>query len=189
MGTLQPALYGPVIAEVLREERLAELGPGSPNQRVRPLLEGLTIEKAFTPARIADVDMARACLAGLWLHHDFLDESHEISQTIDTPTGSYWHGLMHRREPDFGNAKYWFRRVGRHPVFEPVADAAKTMVAQETQPALAFLQRPGWDAFAFIDLCEASFNGRVPCALLCRKIQQREWELLFDHCYRAAVRS
>ena len=60
--------------------------------------------------------MAAACLAGLWLHHNFLDESHTLSQDIDTTTGSYWHAIMHRREGDYGNAKYWLHRVGASDV-------------------------------------------------------------------------
>jgi hypothetical protein len=41
--------------------------------------------------RVADRDMAACCRSGLWLAFNFLDESHRISQDIDTPTGSYWH--------------------------------------------------------------------------------------------------
>ena len=92
--------------------------------------------------------MAACCLAALWLYHDFLDESHTLSQDIDTTTGSYWHGIMHRREPDAGNAKYWFRRVGTHPVFALLAAEAK-----EHSPEL--LTSSDWDPFAFIDFCEA----------------------------------
>src|SRR5688500_14191487 len=40
-------------------------------------------------------DDAVALLAGLWLWHDFLDESHTISQGLHTPTGSFWHAIMH----------------------------------------------------------------------------------------------
>src|SRR4051812_17852899 len=109
--------YPPVIAALLQDDRLAELGPGSLNRSMHSSLFGLTLAKVFAPARIANQEMAEACVAGLWLYHDFLDESHTISQSIHNATGSYWHGLMHRREPDFSNSKYWFQRVGEHPVF------------------------------------------------------------------------
>ncbi|MGB1126733.1 MAG: hypothetical protein ACPG4Q_16145, partial [Phycisphaeraceae bacterium] len=41
-----------------------------------------------------------AIKAGLWLYVDELDRSHEYSQSIHTPTGSFWHAIMHRREGD-----------------------------------------------------------------------------------------
>jgi len=105
MTPFDPAIYGPTVAELLRGARLAPLGPGTPDQAVRPQLAALTPERVFAPHPVHDRKMAEACLAGLWLLHDFLDEAHTISQDIDTPTGSYWHGVMHRREPDAANAK------------------------------------------------------------------------------------
>ena len=104
-AVFDPTSYGPVIAGLLREKRLMPLGPGEPNRPARPELEALSLEKAFSPGRVRDRDMASACLAGLWLYHDYLDESHAVSQSIHTPAGSYWHGQMHRREPDFANPK------------------------------------------------------------------------------------
>src|SRR5688572_27783268 len=53
--------------------------------------------------RVASADDAAALLAGLWLWHDYLIESHHISQNLSTPTGSFWHAIMHRREGDFSN--------------------------------------------------------------------------------------
>ena len=100
---MQPSSYPPRLAELLAAERLNPLDAGTPNEAARPALAALTARAAFAPLALRDEDMARACLAGLWLYHDFLDESHRISQEIETPTGSYWHGLMHRREGDFGN--------------------------------------------------------------------------------------
>jgi hypothetical protein len=180
------ANYGPVIAELLREDRLQPLGPGTPNQALRPLLDKLSVPSAFAHSSIRDADMAACCCAALWLYHDFFDESHRLSQDIATPSGSYWHGFLHRREPDYGNAKYWFRRVGNHPVFEPLRQAAAELAKRE--PHAEFLVRQqAWDPFAFIDLCEKSASNGSPTEMLCRRIQQREWELLFDFCYRAAV--
>jgi hypothetical protein len=179
--------YVPVIAELLCEPRLPPLDAGAPNCAVRPRLEALASDNAFAPYRIRDRSMADACRAGLWLYHNFLDESHKISQELHTPTGSYWHALMHRREPDFSNAKYWFRRVGTHPIYELLRQTAAEL-AVNAPPSAAFLRtQSAWDPFAFVDLCAAALAGRAPCAELCRQIQKCEWELLFDWCYRQAV--
>ena len=53
-----------------------------------------------------------AALSGLYLYFCAYDQSHSISQDISSVEGSFWHGIMHRQEPDPGNAGYWFRRVG-----------------------------------------------------------------------------
>jgi hypothetical protein len=163
--------YGPAFAPLLETERRRPLNAGTPDKSVRAELERLSIDQAFARAPLADRDMASCCIAGLWLLHDFLDESHTISQSIDTPSGSYWHAIMHRREGDFSNSKYWYRRVGRHAALDAIGER---------------LGRP-YDPFAFVDRCEAVIRGKATDRDACLDIQQAEWELLFDHCYRAAV--
>jgi hypothetical protein len=148
---------------------------GSPNVAVRSQLQQLTRE---FPAKAKDRDFALACMASLWLYHDFLDESHSISQDLDTAEGSYWHALMHRREGDFSNAKYWFRRVGEHAVFPALADAAREFGLK--------LRSERWNPFDFVDLCEKHTGTGTPDEMLLRRVQQKEWELLFDWCYQRA---
>ena len=182
--------YGPAVTALLAEERLMPLGPGKPNEVMRAQLGEVTAEDLFAGQSIRERDMAQACLAGLWLYHDFLDESHTISQAIASPSGSYWHGILHRREPDFDNARYWFRRVGRHPIFDPLQQAARVLANAERPSASArFLaDQSAWAPLSFVDLCEECLAETAPCMLLCQQIQRREWELLFEHCYRQALR-
>jgi hypothetical protein len=181
--------YGPIFAPLLAAAPLNELGPGKPDAAALAKLKRLSLDEAFAPHKIVDHDMASACLAGLYLLYDGLDESHMISQSIETPTGSYWHGIMHRREPDYGNAKYWFRRVGDHPVFAPLVAAARELVASETLDRAAefLVEQAVWDSFRFVDLCEAISRRKSSSEMLCRRVQRRECVLLFDFCYRAAV--
>jgi hypothetical protein len=178
--------FAPVVAELLVPARLAPLGPGTPNRAVEARLRSLTGADLFAPRPLVDADMAAACLAGLWLYHDFLDESHTISQAIDTTSGSYWHGLLHRREPDYANSAYWFRRVGTHPVFEPLRAEAARLASGAPGPAAFLARQTTWDPFAFIDLCEASSDEQAPCHALCQQVQRIEWELLFGYCARRA---
>lgn len=169
-------------------------GAGSPNESLRPKLAALKPESLFGDRKIVDENSALCCLSALWLLHDFLDESHAISQEIETADGSYWHGIMHRREPDYGNAKYWFRRVGQHPVFEPLAAAARelaTAAKEELPQDMTFLrQQTSWDPYRFIDLCKSLANPKsagTPAELLARRIARTEWDLLFARCAAQAT--
>lgn len=187
MHNAERPVYSAVISSLLREERLAPLGPGTPNETARPALRELRVETAFAPGAVRDADMAACCLAGLWLYHDFLVEAHKISQEIGTSSGSYWHGLMHRREPDYGNAAYWFRRVGAHPVFSTLPNVARQLATAPVPEAEKLVSQSAWDPFAFIDLCEASAGRGDAAEMFCRQVQQREWQQLFDFCYRRAL--
>ncbi len=188
MIAMKKAAYGPEMAGLITD-RLPVLGPGSPNEALRSQLAALTLEKAFSGRAIADRDAARCCIAALWLAHDFLDESHRISQEIETIEGSYWHGIMHRREPDYGNAKYWFRRVPAHAIFEPLVAAARDEAnkAQLDEPAKFLATQKSWDAFRFVDLCEAVARGRSRCEQVAREVARMEWMLLFDYCYHRCL--
>jgi hypothetical protein len=177
MTPFDPNRYPEPFAALWAVERLPELGPGSPNESARPALAALRVETIFPETR--DREAALGCLSGLWLYHDFLDESHTISQDLHGWVGSYWHGIMHRREPDGGNAKYWYRRVDPNPVYEALAaDAAE----------LGLPVRDGtWDPFAFVDRCERERGTGSDGEALCRRVQLREMHLLFDWCYRRAT--
>jgi hypothetical protein len=187
MTPFDASRYASAIADLLRGPWTPPLDVGQPDPAVRARLNALSNEEAFAPHKIRDRAMADACRSGLWLYHNYLDEAHEIAQELQTPTGSYWHALVHRREPDFSNAKYWFRRVGDHPIYELLHQAAVELAAS-APPAAAFLrEQTAWDPFAFVDLCAAALAGRAPCEELCIQIRKREWELLFDWCYHQAI--
>lgn len=173
------AVFGPIFSPLVAAAPLNELGPGNPDTGTAEKLRGLSPVAAFAPHKIADPAMADAFFAGLWLIYDHLDESHTISQSIETPTGSYWHAIMHRREGDFSNSKYWFRRVGTHPVFQPLAESAQEIFAERL---------PGpWDPFRFVDQCAAAVRTGSTAEEACRRAQQRECRLLLEFCYRQAI--
>ncbi len=184
------ARYSEACNELIGSAGSLDLGPGIPNRQVEAQLAALTPDTVFSGQTVTDPRMARCCISGLWLRHNFLDESHAISQDINTSTGSYWHGIMHRREPDFSNAKYWFRRVGDHPIFADLNTAAQQLAAIEPTDAYSehLPTRSKWDPHGFVDLCEEVLRGRARCHSLCQKIAQTEWDLLFDYCYRRAIR-
>jgi hypothetical protein len=184
-----PAKYGAAFAPLLQGDRLNDLGPGEPRTESLPALRRLRVPDAFGPHFVHDLNSARCCLAGVWLLQDFLDESHSLSQEIHTVDGSYWHGIMHRREPDPANAKYWFHRVGEHEIFGKLNQLARGMAEERPlgNGAKFLATQRSWNPAQFIDLCFTCLNEDSPESRLCRQVQRLEWELLFDYCYRRAI--
>jgi hypothetical protein len=138
---------------------------------------------------ITHPDDADAALAGLWLWLDGLEECHRIAQDIVTPTGSMWHAIMHRREGDFSNAKYWYQRCPTHHVNRLLGSVVSSMaggLSSDRLVARALDDR--WNPNAFVDLVEAVHSKPSdPRYDLAVRWQRAEWEALFSYCLRAAI--
>ena len=186
--TLKPSLFlPPEIAELL-DPNLPPLGPGVPQTQFEQPLKK-KVPESLLGAPVVSSEAGVCCLAGMWLWNGFLDQSHELSQSTDTPEGSWWHGIMHRREPDAGNAAYWFHRVGDHSLFSTLGDrvqkhATQTEVTDETQ---WLLHCTAWNPHQFIEACEAArcTPDESVCRVL-REVAAIEWYSLFEHCQNMA---
>jgi hypothetical protein len=183
-------------AEVAERDRelLSRLVPGRPDPAQQWLEDRIPrVMRECLPSPRSRPD-AVALIAGLLLIHDRLDASHQHSQSIEGEgrhrAGDYWHAILHRREPDYGNSQYWFRRVGRHPTFPDLARHAREILrafpaAVEWLPRL--LRGGEWDPFAFVDLCrECAGQEESPLGLAARRIQEVEMLLLLRQTWRDA---
>lgn len=181
--TFDPNAGGPDAAAILaldgNGQRLMPLAHGTCSSReAARRLAGVPARELFPAAPHPE-----AALAGMWLYFSCLEESHRVSQNNHDVTGSFWHAIMHRQEPDAGNSAYWFRRVGRHPVFDALGEAAAAIAAGH--PEARFRLGQAWDPFAFLDFVEeARQRPGSPDERLALELQRAEWQLLFDYCVR-----
>ena len=126
-----------------------------------------------------------AAAAGLLLIAGADDASHSVSQSYEgEPDCDYWHGIMHRREPDYGNAGYWFRRIGRHPAMDQLPAAAKEAAAAfDVRNEASTILTDDWDPFAMIELCRlAEESPDSDLHTFCRAVQWLEMRALLRHC-------
>ena len=176
--------FPPELKLILDTSELAPLGPRTREGALTPAQLDSLLSKALPPASTKAV---RALFsAGAYLWHDHLDEAHSISQEIETADGSLLHGIMHRREPDYGNAKYWFRRVGAHPSFLSLAVRASELLEKSDESDLQsrLLPNKTWDPFAFVDAVEEATEGQFRSKVeRLQQIQKLEFECFFENLW------
>ncbi|MGE3312737.1 MAG: hypothetical protein AB7O66_22435 [Limisphaerales bacterium] len=171
-----------LIEELLATGEPAGLGP-EVRAGVRSVREiQSALQKAGSATRLAA--NRTACLQGLLLlWHDHLDEAHAVVQDLPGPDAAWVHGIMHRREPDYSNARYWFHRVGRHEAFEPMAEQAAPLLAAHAALPYRLIRDGSWDPMAFIDAVSAAIRpGSDPgVARLIVDLQRAETLVLARH--------
>ena len=182
----------------LTQPTLPDLAPREPDSErnwLRAHLDAFSLDEAVE--KVGSPADAVALKAGLLQIHDYLDASHELSQSIEGKglhrSGDYWHAIMHRREPDYSNSKYWFRSVSSHPIFEPLGKAVGSLLAETEIPAAETARqklRAGgkWDPFAFVDFCQdCERKGDPELTGIAKQIQWQEMQLLLEQTYRDAT--
>lgn len=145
-----------------------------------------------------DLAFGMSVKAGLHLWNESLHRSHVLSQDIQNPTGSFWHGIMHRMEGDYDNAKYWFERAGHHPVMNRLLKSKTDLVSEGDWDLVSndelrvnlrqfYLQR-SWDPILFIDLVQGTVTSGHELRLekLLTALQKQEIIMLLEFSYRNA---
>jgi hypothetical protein len=168
MVDFRPEEYGPDIARVLT------LAGGG--KRPMPLVKAESISRKACEA-VKSLDSLPALVrSGLYLYCGCWDDGHAAADSVENPSGYFWHGIAHRQEPDPDNAAYWFRKTGKHPIFPKLAAEAA---------GCGYPASSEWDPFAFIERCEsARRQPGSPDEQITITVQLLEWQLLFDYCAR-----
>ena len=175
-----PTQYGPDVARILALD-----GNG---ERLMPLRytkcsseEARRLLKTLKPANLfPNQEEPEAAMAGLYLYFSCFEEAHDLAQNCEEAEGELWHAILHRQEPDSGNAAYWFRKAGPHPTFTALSHAAVRVLRRIPD---AEFRTGRWDPFAFIAFCERARrqpgSSQEQAAV---EIQRAEWQILFDYC-------
>lgn len=174
----------PAVAGLLNTGEPAHLGPGRREGVLAKAELHASVFDALSGAALPHAQQ-QLVLALLLLWHDHLEASHTISQGISTVDGSFVHAMMHRREPDYWNSKYWWRHAGQHPAFKELARRAGEHLRSVNRADLGHLLLPRgtWKPDRFVDACAAVADrpANDPEVTLLRELQRMECEVFLDY--------
>jgi hypothetical protein len=115
-------------------------------------------------------------IALLW--HDCWNDAHEIAQAREGERDfDLLHAILHRREGDYPNAAYWFRKAGKHPCYLILERRIAGLLDGESAEILT--PEGNWSALAFVDRIrgQARASGRASgeAARLLARLQAEEF--------------
>jgi hypothetical protein len=101
-----------------------------------------------------------------------IESAHRIVQEAPGTDGNYLHGMVHRVDADFDNARYWFFRAGVHP-------ASPEIYRRAAANSQTISSRPSWDPSLVTDWLEQSRTEQISEEL--RTVLQIETEVLLEY--------
>ncbi len=139
-----------------------------------PLLEqiGRLLESIGTSE---NTDTYNIIHAALLILADDLHTAHDIVQNIHTPHAAAFHAIIHRREADFWNSNYWWRRA--QGIAWPTLPAELAPLLKPHQSTLGTLCTPSYSPSTFTDIVEQHHRNPTLAPTLIH-IQRLEWKSL-----------
>lgn len=176
------------VMSLLRSRK--SLSPLTPEQAWHPRLdeEIATLSEPLLAVGHPDgLLSAQAWKAALYLWNDSLDAALKLVEHMVTPTGAALHGIMHRREGDYDNAKYWFHRAGDHPAFHSLQSRSASFLRQQAIPEGPLkevfdkmITQGNWNPYLFIHsiAIQESRYGEDETRGLLEQLQQLELDAM-----------
>jgi hypothetical protein len=173
--------YPPLVDRVLRDkELLKKLLPTEPSDASLLVAIREATASDLAGSEPPDVPLFRLVRAALFYACDAIADGHRIVQDVSGDQAAYWHGMFHRREGDFDNARHWFRRTGALPFFgelhRQAANVSSVVAAQSN-----------WDPYLFTGLCEQDRFGDTDARDQLLALQRIEFRTAFDYLWRSLL--
>jgi hypothetical protein len=108
-----------------------------------------------------------------------LEGCHAFFQNTANDLVGYFRGMTHRREADFDNARYWFRRAGSLPFFGTLHSRASNISSE-------MAKQHSWDPYLFAGRCEQHRFGEDSETEELVRLQKAEFDIVFDYSWRQA---
>ncbi len=166
---------------------LERLVKGKPYAAGKKAVEALTkrdMKDAKDPKSLPLVQGA------LFLCFDCWKEAHEIADSHEGTAAGHWlHAIVHRREPDAGNSKYWYAKVKTPAkVYEAIGNGVLALLKQQPVAELGPLvqkmeKSKTWEPETFVDLCDKfrEEDPQSPVYQTLARVQELEWRGLAEY--------
>ena len=162
-------IYSGFINDFLREAQLPRISAEEPlpDKQMIQRISGAT-DLEIAPSKGPEANCIRSLLI---LAAGGVDQAHRIVQEMSTADAAYIHGIIHRIDDDFDNARYWFRRARIHP-------AGVEMYRRAALASPTVASRRMWDPDLVTDMLADSRSAGVTEEL--RAILTTEFEVLLQ---------
>jgi len=138
--------------------------------------EGVRLKEIIADSGLPSDSLVTAML---WLRLGIIEPAHEIVQNGSTPLASYLHGVVHRLEGDYWNAKYWFRQVQDKQMLQLISSTFVKGVEEEGLSEMAVslkvMQRAAFSPAEFVSLHEHLYNQTKPTSQHIEATKRMAW--------------